>query len=118
MHLHKLTASLLSASLALGIMAAAVPAAHAQPFRGGPGWHGGPPPGRGYGRGWHDHRRGGGAGLAIGSGIAGLAVGAMLGSAMAERGAVAPPPAYYPAPPPPPPPPAYYPYYYPYGGGY
>ena len=95
MHLHKLTASLLSASLTLGIMAAAAPAAHAQPFRGGREWHGGPPPGRG---GWHDGRRGGGAGLAVGSGLAGLAVGAMLGSAMAERGAVAPPPAYYPAP--------------------
>ncbi|MDT8870586.1 hypothetical protein RAA17_03860 [Komagataeibacter rhaeticus] len=70
-------------------MAAAAPAAHAQPFRGGREWHGGPPPGRG---GWHDGRRGGGAGLAVGSGLAGLAVGAMLGSAMAERGAVAPRP--------------------------
>lgn len=94
MHLRKLTASLLSASLALGILATAVPAAQAQP------WHGG--------------HRGGGAGLAVGSGLAGLAVGAMLGSTLAERGAAAPPPAYYPTPAPAPPPPAYYPY----GGGY
>ncbi|AHI26913.1 hypothetical protein H845_3007 [Komagataeibacter xylinus E25] len=115
MHLRKLTASLLSASLAVGMLATAVPAAQAQPWhggRGGPpprGWHGGPPRGD-YGR----PRGDGGAGLAVGSGLAGLAIGAMLGSTLAERGAAAPPPAYYPTPAPAPPPPAYYPY----GGGY
>ncbi|WP_264986383.1 hypothetical protein, partial [Komagataeibacter swingsii] len=66
-------------------------------------------------RDWHGGPRGdGGAGLAVGSGLAGLAIGAMLGSTLAERGAAAPPPAYYPTPAPAPPPPAYYPY----GGGY
>lgn len=80
-------------------------------------WHGrgGPPPPHG---GWHDNRGrrgGGGVGLAVGSGIAGLAIGTMLGSAMSDR-AVAPPPAYYPPQPvPPPPPPSYY---SPYGYGY
>ncbi|WP_415578758.1 hypothetical protein, partial [Komagataeibacter xylinus] len=105
MKLRKLTASLLSASFALGLLATAVPAAHAQPWHGGPrgpgpGWHSGPPRGGWHGGGGYRRGGGGGAGLAVGSGIAGLAVGAMLGSAMAERGAAAPPPAYYPAPPP------------------
>ncbi|NPC67928.1 hypothetical protein HNW77_16425, partial [Komagataeibacter sp. AV436] len=88
MKLRKLTASLLSASFALGLLATAMPAAHAQPWRGGPGpgWHGGPPRGGWHGRGGY-RGGGGGAGLAVGSGIAGLAVGAMLGSALAERGA-------------------------------
>ncbi|MFT9376353.1 MAG: hypothetical protein ABF590_11015, partial [Komagataeibacter saccharivorans] len=75
MYLRKFATSLLSGSLALGILISAVPAAQAQPWRGpggpgGPGWHRGPPPGRG----WHGGGRGGGAGLAVGSGIAGLAV--------------------------------------------
>ncbi|GAB6967483.1 hypothetical protein JCM25156A_15200 [Komagataeibacter kakiaceti JCM 25156] len=112
MHLRKFATSLLSTGLALGLLVASVPA-NAQPWHGpgGPGWHRGPPPGRG---GWHGGPRGGGAGLAVGSGIAGLAVGAMLGSALAERNSAPPPPAYYPAQPASPPPPAYYPY----GGGY
>ncbi|GCE84301.1 hypothetical protein [Komagataeibacter diospyri] len=116
MHLRKLTASLLSASLALGILATAVPAAQAQPWHGGPrGGHRGPPPPPPRGGYYGGHRGGGGgAGLAVGSGLAGLAVGAMLGSTLAERGAAAPPPAYYPTPAPAAPPPAYYPY----GGGY
>jgi hypothetical protein len=88
------------------------------------GWHGrGPERGgwnRGGGPGWRGddrgRRRGPGAGAAIGAGIAGLAVGALLGGALASQ--AAPPPAVYypPQPEPPPPPPAYYPQA-PYGYG-
>lgn len=101
------------AGAALTLATATLPAASAlaQPWHG----RGGPPPPHG---GWHDNRGrrgGGGVGLAVGSGIAGLAIGTMLGSAMSDR-AVAPPPAYYPPQPvPPPPPPSYY---SPYGYGY
>lgn len=70
-----------------------------EPYRGGPGWRGDD---RGY-------RRGPGVGAAIGAGVAGLAVGALIGGALASQ-AAPPPAAYYPPQPePPPPPPAYYP---------
>ncbi|MBV1832159.1 hypothetical protein KUA08_16365, partial [Komagataeibacter melomenusus] len=82
MKLRKLTASLLSASFALGLLATAMPAAHAQPWRGGPGpgWHGGPPRGGGHGRGG-DRGGGGGAGAGGGSGLAGPSGGGLLGRA-------------------------------------
>ncbi|MBB2203986.1 hypothetical protein [Gluconacetobacter takamatsuzukensis] len=72
----------------------------------------GPGPYRGGGPGWRGDRgghRGPGVGAAIGAGVAGLAVGALLGGALASQ-AAPPPAAYYPPQPePPPPPPAYYP---------
>ncbi|GBQ80395.1 hypothetical protein AA13595_0327 [Gluconacetobacter johannae DSM 13595] len=68
--------------------------------RRGPGWGGG-------GGGYYHH--GSGVGMAVGAGVAGLAVGALLGGALAAQ-AAPPPGAYYPPQPePPPPPPAYYP---------
>ena len=83
-------------------IAVSVPA-HAQGWGGwhgggyGGGWHGG---GYGYGGGgWHGGYYGPGPGVAVASGLLGLAVGAAVGSALAPPVYAAPPPVYYAAPP-------------------
>lgn len=111
---------LLAAVLA-GAMAVSAGPALAQRHR-DHGWHGGPPPGRHYDRGW-DRGRGGyhggygrrdNTGAIVGGALLGLG---LLGGALAlQQSQVAPPPAYYAPPPayvPPPayaPPPGYYGY--------
>jgi hypothetical protein len=108
---------LMAAALA-GVMALSAGPAEAQRHRDN-GWHGGPPPGRHYDRGY----RGGGyrggrdnTGAIVGGALLGLG---LLGGALAlQQSQVAPPPAYYAPPPPaydaPPgyyaPPPGYYGY--------
>jgi hypothetical protein len=82
-----LTAALAALTLGGAVTATATPAA-AEGWRGG-GWHGG-----GWrGGGW----RGGDAGLAIGAGLLGLAVGATLAEPhyYGPRGYYGPPPGYY-----------------------
>jgi hypothetical protein len=109
------TAAALIAGLAVPTFALTAPSAQAQNWHRGGGWHGG------YGY------YGPGPGVAIASGLLGLAVGAAVGSVLAPPVYAAPPPVYYAppsgyyaappviyaAPPPvyyaPPPPPAYYP---------
>lgn len=97
----------------VGTLALSATEASAQPRwdrHGGPGWHGGPPPGRGYDRGYRGgYGRRDNTGAIVGGALLGLG---LLGGALAlQQSQVAPPPAYYAPPPPPPrydPPPAYY----------
>jgi hypothetical protein len=89
---------------ALGAPLALSSQANAQGYYHGGGWHGG---------GWHGGWGGPGPGVAVASGLLGLAVGAAVGSAIAAPPVyAAPPPVYYAPPPvvyaPPPPPPGYY----------
>jgi hypothetical protein len=113
----RLSRVVVAAALVAGFAAPVALASSAQ----AQGWHGGY---GGYG-GWHGGYGGyygPGPGVAIASGLLGLAVGAAVGSALAPPVYAAPPPVYYAAPPviyaapppvyyapPPPPPPAYYP---------
>jgi hypothetical protein len=109
----RLSRGVAAAALVAGLAApvALASSAHAQGWHGGyGGWHGG-----GYGY------YGPGPGVAVASGLLGLAVGAAIGGALAPPPVYAapppvyyaPPPVIYAAPPPayyaPPPPPAYYP---------
>ncbi len=120
----RLTALLIAAPVAVGLLAA--PAAHADWHGRGGDWHGR----GGYEHGGYDRGHHGGPGIA--GAILGLGAAAVIGGVIASQAyapppvVYAPPPAYYPPPPayyppppgyyPPPPPPGYYPQaYYPRG---
>lgn len=89
--MNRFTSAALAALIAAGTVGAATASASADPWRHG-GWH----HGGGY---HHDYYRGGwhhrDNGAAIAAGIGGLALGAIVGSAIASPGYYDEPPVYY-----------------------
>ncbi len=102
--MNRLLSATLAAVLAASAVGAGTVAASAEPWHHGGGWHhrggwdhgGGWYGGRGWNRGWHGggwHHHDNGA--AVAAGIGGLALGAIVGSALASPNYYDEPPVYY-----------------------